>query len=250
MKTNNPKTFVVHALIFLMLGLTGCASQRSAERDRNPDPFEPANRLIYRINDIGDRYVAKPVAKAYEGALPQAFRAGANNFLENLRYPITIINDFLQGKIRQGGADLARFAINSTVGVLGIFDPATEIGLRANDEDFGQTLAVWGVPQGPYLMVPVFGPYTLTHGLGALVDTQASLMTQYPDSSLTGKVGGWYLVHKRYRILGADEEIQRAFDPYLFIRDAYLQHRQFQIYDGDVPDDDLFPEDNYDDYDD
>lgn len=250
MSTFSQRHFFFHAFIVLIIGLTGCASQGRAERERNPDPFEPANRAIYRINDIGDRYVAKPVAKAYERMLPRAFRLGANNFLENLRYPITIVNDFLQGKVRQGGADIARFAINSTVGLLGIFDPATEIGLRANDEDFGQTLAVWGVPQGPYLMVPVFGPYTLTHGLGALVDTQASLMTQYPDSSLTGKVGGWYLVHKRYRILGADEEVQRAFDPYLFIRDAYLQYRRFQIYDGNIPDDDLFPEDDYDDYDD
>lgn len=237
--------WITAALVLLLLG--GCASRGTGEREPNPDPLEPVNRIVYRFNDLGDRYLAKPVAKAYEKATPRVIRIGANNFLENLRYPITFVNQFLQGKFREGGADLARFLLNSTVGIIGIFDPATEVGLKAHDEDFGQTLYKWGVPQGPYLMVPVFGPYSLTHGLGELLDTNFSVMVQYPDSSLTTKVGLWYLVHKRYRVLPADEEIQRAYDPYLFIRDAYLQNRRYQLYDGDVPEDELFPEDEFDD---
>lgn len=227
-----------------LLLVAGCASRSGTEREPNPDPLEPVNRVMFRINDVGDRYIAEPLARAYEKASPRAFRIGANNFFENLRYPITVVNQFLQGKFRQGGADLARFALNSTVGVIGIFDPATEIGLAAHDEDFGQTLAVWGVPQGPYLMVPVFGPYTLGHGFGELLDTEASLLVQYPDSSLTTKLGLWYLVHRRYRLLGTEDEVRRAFDPYLFVRDAYLQNRRYEIYDGNVPEEEMFPEED------
>lgn len=230
----------------LAMVITACAARGTSREDRNPDPFEPVNRVVYRFNEIGDRYVGKPVARTYERALPQAFRTGANNFLENLRYPITVVNNFLQGKWREGTADLGRFALNSTVGLAGFFDPAAAVGLDAHDEDFGQTLAVWGVPQGPFLMVPVFGPYTLTHAFGELADTNVSVMTQYPDSSVRTKVAVWYLVHRRHRLLGADEEIERAFDPYLFIRDAYLQNRRFQIYDGNVPEDELFPEEDLD----
>ncbi len=232
---------------FALLSLGGCASRQADDREPNPDPLEPVNRIVYKVNDFGDRYLAKPLAKAYEKASPRVFRVGANNFLENLRYPITIVNQFLQGKFRKGGSDLARFLLNSTVGVIGIFDPATDVGLKAHDEDFGQTLAVWGMPEGPFLMVPVFGPYSMTHAFGELLDTQASIIVQYPDSSLTTKIGIWYLVHKRYRVLPADEEIQRAFDPYLFIRDAYLQHRKYEIHDGNVPEEELFPEDEFED---
>ncbi len=230
-----------------LLMLAGCASRQAAELEPNPDPLEPINRAVYRFNDVADRYVGEPLARAYEKASPRAFRIGANNFFENLRYPITIINQFLQGKPRQGAADLARFLVNSTIGVIGIFDPATDIGLKAHDEDLGQTLAVWGVPEGPYLVVPIFGPYTLTHGLGDLVDTQASVLTRYPDSSLTAKLWLWYQLHRRYRLLGAEEEVRRAFDPYLFVRDAYMQNRRYEIYDGDVPDEELFPEDEFED---
>lgn len=228
----------------LALAAAGCATNPPAgDGERNPDPFEPVNRAIYKVNDLGDRYIAKPAARAYEKGTPRAFRVGANNFLGNLRYPITIVNDFLQGKLRQGSADLARFAINSTVGLGGLFDPASTIGLRANDEDFGQTLSVWGLPEGPYLMVPVFGPYTVSSAVGDLAGTQVSLLVQGPEDEAAIAMWVWYLVHQRYSVLGADEEIQRAFDPYIFIRDAYLQNRRYKIYDGDPPEDELFPED-------
>jgi phospholipid-binding lipoprotein MlaA len=234
------------ALIAASVLSGGCASQSTSEREPNPDPFEPVNRVMYTLNDYGDRYIAEPVAKGYEKATPLAVRRGANNFFSNLRYPITIINDFLQGKAGQGGADLTRFLMNSTVGLLGVFDPATAAGFPEHDEDLGQTLAVWGVPPGPYFMVPVFGPYTLGHGLGALADTQVSVLTQYDDSSLTGKLGIGYLVHERYQLLDATDEVRAAFDPYVFVRDAYFQNRQYLIYDGNVPEEEMFPEDEFD----
>lgn len=227
--------------------LSACTAQQAAQLEpANPDPFEPVNRAIYALNDFGDRYLARPVAQGYEKATPGAFRTGASHFLDNLRYPITIINDFLQGKVRQGGADLARLALNSTVGLLGIFDPASEMGLRANNEDFGQTLAVWGVPEGPYLVVPVFGPYTVSGVVGDLAGTQISPLVQLPEGGAAWAFWAWYLVDTRYRLLGIDEEVRRAFDPYALVRDAYLQRQRYKILDGQVPDDELILDEELD----
>lgn len=227
--------------------LSGCASDKATRSEpKNPDPFEPFNRAMYKVNDVGDRYIAMPAVKAYQHATPSAFRIGMSHFLDNLRYPITIVNDFLQGKVHQGGADVARFAVNSTVGLFGLFDPAGEIGLGQHDEDFGQTLAVWGVPQGPYLVVPVFGPYTVTSAFGALVDTQTSPLVQLPQDGLAIALWGAYLVDTRYRLVGIDQEVRQAFDPYVFVRDAYLQNRRFKIYDGRVPEDEPLPDDEPD----
>lgn len=241
MKGPTPTLASALILSVAVLSLGGCAARQAEER--NPDPLEPVNRAVYRFNDVADRYVAKPAAKTYKKILPHVVRTHTTSFFNNLLYPITVVNDFLQGKVRQGGADLARFAVNTTVGIIGIFDPATDMGLEAHDEDFGQTLAVWGVPDGPYLMVPIFGPRTLSHAVGSLADTQVSILVQYDDSSVRSKVGLWYMVHKRHQLLELDEEIEKAFDPYLFIRDAYFQNRQFLIYDGEVPEEEWYPED-------
>lgn len=233
------------AQIFIAAVLCGCASKQGAEREPpDPDPFEPFNRVMYKVNDFGDRYLARPVAKTYEKVTPRVLRTGASNFLDNLRYPITIINDFLQGKFRQGGADLARMALNSTLGVLGLFDPATDAGLKEHDEDFGQTFAVWGIPDGPYLMVPIFGPYTVTSLIGDLAGTQVSPLVQSPENGAALALWAWYLVDARYRLLPIDEEIQRAFDPYIFVRDTYLQNHRYKIHDGQVPEEELLPEDD------
>lgn len=241
-KTALTRLMTLAAMATVAILLTGCGSNGAARKPpENPDPFEKVNRAIYKFNDVGDRYVARPLAKGYEKATPRALRNGIGNAFDNMRYPITIINDFLQGKFRQGGEDLARFAINSTIGLGGLFDPATEAGLRENDEDFGQTFVKWGAPEGPYLMVPVFGPYTITSGVGDLVGTQASLLVQLPDDSAT-TAALWiaYLIHVRYTLLGVDEQVREAYDPYIFVRDAYLQNRRYKALDGDVPEDDLY----------
>jgi phospholipid-binding lipoprotein MlaA len=224
--------------------LAGCASRGATERDpADRDPLEPVNRAIFRFNDVADRYVARPAAKAYRKATPGALRAGISNLFGNLRYPVTIVNDFLQGKWRQGGADFARFALNTTIGLGGLFDPAQAVGLTEHDEDFGQTLVAWGVPEGPFLMVPILGPYTLTSGVGELAGTPLRLITYLPESEQV--VGAWTLdlLQRRAALLGTDEQVRETFDPYLFVRDAYLQNRQFKIYDGDPPEDQWLPED-------
>lgn len=233
-------------LVSLVLAtMCGCASRGTVRSEPDPDPLEPLNRAVYRFNDVADRYIAKPLARGYEKATPQALRSGLGNALDNLRYPITIVNDLLQGKFAQGGADLGRFVLNSTVGLLGFFDPATEAGLIEHDEDFGQTFAVWGIPEGPYLMVPIFGPYTVGSGIGDLAGTQVSLLTQGPEDAALYSLWTFYLVDRRYRLLDLDEQIQEAFDPYLFIRDAYLQNRRYKIYDGNVPEEDYLLEDEF-----
>ncbi len=244
MKARWPLWRVTCAVIGIAL-LGGCAASGPQRAEGpNPDPLEPMNRAIYRFNDVVDRYVGKPVARAY-GKTPVPVRTGIGNFLDNLRYPITIVNDFLQGKVRQGGADLLRFTVNSTIGLLGVLDPAAKAGLRENDEDFGQTFAVWGLGDGPYLVIPIFGPYTAGSVIGDLAGTQISLLTQGPKGKTAIALWALYLVDKRHGVLDFDEQIQQAFDPYLFIRDAYLQNRRYKIYDGNVPDDELYPEDDF-----
>lgn len=234
------------------LGAAGCASQAAtAKAPPDPDPLESVNRAIYSANEMLDHFVARPVARGYEKLTPQFFRTGAGNFFRNLGYPVTILNDFLQGKFRQGGADTLRFVMNTTVGLAGILDPATEMGLEAHDEDFGQTLAVWGLSDGPYLVLPVFGPTTLLTGVGDLADTQASLLYQWPGSNGSrNALVVWELIHRRYGMLPYDEQVEKAFDRYAFVRDAYLQNRRYKIHDGQLPVDDLFPEDFDDDFED
>ncbi|MBW7930171.1 MAG: VacJ family lipoprotein [Gammaproteobacteria bacterium] len=238
--------------LFIALGAAGCASQAAtAKAPPDPDPLEPVNRAIYSANEVLDYFVARPVARGYEKLTPQFFRTGAGNFFRNLGYPVTILNDFLQGKFRQGGADTLRFAMNTTVGLAGLLDPATEMGLEVHDEDFGQTLAVWGLPEGPYLVMPVFGPTTLLAGAGDLADTQASLLYQWPGSNGSrNALVAWELTHRRYTLLPYDEQVEQAFDRYAFVRDAYLQNRRYKIHDGQLPVDDLFPDDFEDDYED
>jgi phospholipid-binding lipoprotein MlaA len=230
-------------LFIAVTGLSGCATSGAQRAEPNPDPFENVNRAVYSFNDTLDRWVAQPVAKGYQRSVPLPVRESVSNFLANLRYPITIVHDFLQGKPRQGMQDLARFGVNSTLGLLGFFDPAGRAGMEAHEEDLGQTLAVWGVPDGPYLMLPIFGPNTVTGMVGDLADTQISPLLQLPDEpAVVWGLTGLYLLDQRYRILGFDDEVRSSFDPYLFVRDSYLQNRLYKIHDGQVPEDELYPE--------
>lgn len=237
------------ALALLMVAAQALANDDDPAPPRNPDPFEQINRIAFAFNDAGDRWVARPVAQAWEKSTPPPLRRGASNFFGNLRYPVTIVNQFLQGKFAEGGRDVARFVINTTIGLGGLFDPATEIGLRRNNEDFGQTLVVWGVPDGPYLVVPLVGPRTVTHGIGTLADLYVDPLIQWPNSSVSSKAGIVFIVHERSTLLSADRELREAFDPYVFMRDAYLQNRRFRIFDGELPDDDLLLDDLFDDWD-
>jgi len=226
----------------LALGAAGCASNRGTVPTEAFDPIEPVNRAVFRFNDVGDRYLLRPAASGYEKGLPPEMRGGVRNVFSNLLYPVTIANAFLQGKFRQCARDGARFLLNSTVGLAGIFDPATRVGLEENDEDFDQTLAVWGVGEGPFLMVPIFGPRTLRHGVGDIVDAPLTPFANITSNGVDWALGAWviYQIDNRSRLLSTDHLVFEAYDPYIFVRDAYLQNRRYLALDGNLPEDDAY----------
>lgn len=217
---------VMRALLvgLVLLAIGGCATNGTK------DPLEPVNRKVHAFNRTADRWVLKPVAEGYVSATPQSLQNGVSNIFDNLLYPTVIINQLLQGKAKTGVQDAGRFLINSTVGLLGLFDVATQIGLEKNEEDFGQTFAVWGFPRGAYLVLPLLGPSSIREGSGSL----AGIVT-YPVTYIEPDVVRWSLfglrtIDARANLLGAEPLI--TGDEYTFTRDAYLQRRDFLIRDG------------------
>ncbi|HWK74152.1 MAG TPA: VacJ family lipoprotein [Povalibacter sp.] len=222
------------AIVTVLLVSAGCAS--TPGRTHTDDPLEGMNRGIYKFNDTLDRAALKPVAKGYRKITPRWVRGGIGNFFANLSYPTTIVNQFLQGKARLGLRDTGRFLVNSTIGVAGLLDVATPLGLTANDEDFGQTLAMWGVGSGPYLTLPFFGPSSLRDAPSKVFDYFLGPLV-YIDIPWETEAGirALNLVHDRSELLPLDATLQSAFDPYGFIREAWVQQREFAIYDGNPP---------------
>ena len=219
-------------IIFLLLPIlfSGCASSPDSAGKQENDPFESFNRQIYSFNEGADEYVIGPIAHAYRDVFPEPIRNSIRNFLLNLKTPMSAINATLQGDIERGLIAVGRFTVNSTVGILGLFDVAKYIGLESVDEDFGQTLGAWGIEPGPYLILPILGP-TSTRDLG-------------------GKVGDWvvdpvglYLIREDYEdvLLGTkltkalDTRVEldgviegtrkNSLDPYAIMRTMYLQRR-------------------------
>ncbi len=191
------------------------------------DPYEGFNRSMYGFNMKVDKYVLKPVANGYKAVTPEFMQTGVTNFFTNLKGINVVLNDVFQGKFHQSARDAGRFATNSTIGVLGLFDVASEFGLENNVEDFGQTLAVWGVSQGPYLVLPLFGPTTLRDGSAVVFDKAANPGTYVPG---TGIVEG---INDRANAEGALNFIdEAALDPYVFTRESFLQYRQNLVNDG------------------
>jgi phospholipid-binding lipoprotein MlaA len=221
---------------FLLLALLLSACTRPPNDSPSEDPFEKINRPIYMLNAGLDTYLLRPLAVGYEFITPQFFRTGVSNFFDNLTYPVTMVNSFLQGKLLQGTQDTGRFLLNSTVGLAGVLDPASAVGLRYNDEDFGQTFSVWGIPQGPYLVLPLLGPSTVTSGIGLLPDSLVNPLLQWPSSSVRSKLVIGWTIESRQTLLAIDAAVRESFDPYLFIRESYLQNRRFLIHDGNLPD--------------
>jgi phospholipid-binding lipoprotein MlaA len=223
-------------LIFLccLAALGGCAT--TPGRTVNDDRWEGFNRGVYKFNDALDRAGLKPVAKGYKKITPQWMRTGVSNFFANLEYPTVILNQFLQGKGKLGLRDTGRFIVNTTLGIGGLFDVATHMGLERNDEDFGQTLAKWGVSSGPYLMLPLFGPSSLRDAPSHIVEYFFDPST-YWDIPWEAEWGqrGLNVIQTRAGLLTLDPTLQRAFDPYAFIRDAWVQQREFAVFDGNPP---------------
>lgn len=209
-------------------GVSGCASTAS-----NPkDPYEGFNRAMFSVNEGIDK-VAKPVAEGYDAVAPLPVKAGIGNFFGNIGDVWIAVNNFLQGKGGDGFSDVGRFLINTTIGIGGVFDVASEMGLEKHSEDFGQTLAVWGVPEGNYLFWPLIGPRTTRDTFGWLVDTTADPVWRVDDVALRNSLVGVRFVDVRASLLPTDKVVeQAAFDKYVYIRDAYLQNRRSVVRDG------------------
>lgn len=215
-----------------------------------PDPLEGMNRAIFSFNQEADRWVLKPVAEAYTEVAPEELRNGISNFLSNLGDLKVIANDLLQLKLEQAGQDTGRFLLNTTVGFFGFFDPATEFGLPKNHEDFGQTLGVWGVPSGPYLVLPILGPSTIRDTGGLIVDGQIDPAHNIDHPGRRNAViftqRGLNAVDIRAKLLGSEKLLESNLDPYEFFKQAYFQKRASQILDKPVneaptiSDDELF----------
>jgi phospholipid-binding lipoprotein MlaA len=223
-------------VLSLMVWLAGCAS---AEHRVASDPIEPFNRGVYRFNDALDRAVLKPVAKGYVKVTPEFVRTGVGNFFENLAYPSTVVNQLLQGKVKEAGQDSARLLINTTLGWGGIFDVATGASLPKHQEDSGQTLGKWGVPAGPYLVLPFMGPASLRDAPARFVDEFARPLHWWGQDTARWGSLAVSLVDQRARLLPLDKTLSETYDPYAFIREAYLQRRQFLVYDGNPPEEPL-----------
>lgn len=234
------------AVVTLSLSLSGCASmhdpQRIAplattpEREAAVDPFEPFNRQVLRFNLFVDDLILRPAARVYDRLVPELVQRAVENVLGNLHDPWIAANGLLQGKPAQAASDLGRFVFNSTLGFFGVVDLASEIGLPKHREDFGQTLATWGIPAGPYLMLPGLGPSSVRDTLAFGVDYSGSLKNHVDSSQVRALMSGLDVLQSRARALPAQPFLEQALDRYLLIRDSHLQRRRSQIYDGDPPD--------------
>jgi len=222
------------------LSLTGCATGPNA----NPkDPLEPMNRSISRFNDSLDENVLKPVATGYRDVTPDLVQKGVRNVFNNLSDAWSTVNNGLQLKGRDTAESFMRVVVNTVFGVYGIFDVATEIKLQRHTEDFGQTLGYWGVPSGPYLVLPVLGPSTLRDTAGLPVDTSADVVRHLDHIPTRNSAMGLRIVEKRADLLKATNMLEEAaLDKYSFTRDSYLQYRRSQIYDGNPPEEEDLPD--------
>ncbi len=201
---------------------------------RNPDPFEPLNRKLYAFNNGLDKVVLRPLAKGYDYVLPAPVKRGMGNFFANMYDANAALNSVLQWRWKGAGQAAGRFVINSTVGLLGFFDVATRMGISPYRTDFGHTLAIWGAPSGPYLMVPLFGPRTIRSGTGTIFDAYASVPAYLDNVRVRNSLWGLELIDGRSRLLAADSLM--SGDEYIFVRDAYLQTRETFVNDGVVQD--------------
>ncbi|PLW69003.1 hypothetical protein C0039_10315 [Pseudohalioglobus lutimaris] len=207
----------------------------AAEPERNPDPLEAINRPLFELNNKLDQYFLRPVAQGYDWVMPGFAKRGVGNMFANMYDFNSAINGVLQGRFVGAAQGGGRFLVNSTLGLAGLFDVATPMGIRPYRTDFGHTLAIWGFESGPYLMVPFFGPRTVRSGTGTVFDVYTSIPTYIDNVPVRNSLFGLELIDGRARLLQADELL--SGDAYIFIRDAYLQQRETFVNDGVVQDD-------------
>jgi phospholipid-binding lipoprotein MlaA len=223
----------VLCLCLVLLG--GCVALPPGTTRSPRDPWERMNRTTYKVNTTLDHAILRPVARGYHRHVPQFAQTGVANFISNIAYPKVIINDVLQGQFRAFGNDVGRFLMNTTFGVGGLFDAATQAGLDRNDRDFGQTFGKWGVPSGPYLVLPLFGPSDVRDAVGKIpeyfADPRYFIRNPWWEWSLWG-IG---VVNARVSLLPLDPSVDSAYDPYALVRNVYLQTRDFKVHGDTTP---------------
>jgi phospholipid-binding lipoprotein MlaA len=230
---------VLLCLITGVLLLSGCASRDATEQQASAyqdpkDPLEPVNRALWDFNyDVLDAYVLRPVTITYVDYMPQFARTGLLNAAENLEEPSNTLNNLLQGKLDGTFISLGRFLLNSTVGLLGTIDVATEIGLVKKEEEFGEVLGKWGVGTGPYLMIPALGPSDVRSSVGDVVDSAYS-----PIDSLNFYLAllrnGIKAIESRASVIQQEQQLDNSTDPYAFVKSAYFQNLEYKVNDGEI----------------
>jgi phospholipid-binding lipoprotein MlaA len=225
------------ALFALTCGLVGCASLPEGSKRDPRDHAERFNRSMYKFNTALDHAILRPVARGYVKVTPHPVRTGISNFFSNLGYTKTIGNDAFQGHFLDFGSDIARFVVNTTVGIGGLFDPATRIGLDKHDRDFGQTLGKWGLPTGTYLMLPLLGPSDLRDAFGLIPDRFMSIESQITDPVIQASLIVTDKVNGRADLLPFDKVVDTAYDPYALVRNVWFQKRDHKVHGDGGPDD-------------
>ena len=234
---NNIMSRFKNVLLILSLTLLSACATIPGGTSKD-DPFESYNRAMFSFNDGLDEHIVKPIAEGYDAVVPSPVKTGVSNFFSNIGDIFVILNDLLQFKFSQAAQDTGRFLINSTFGLYGLFDVATPMGLTKNHEDFGQTLATWGVASGPYIVLPFYGPRTLRSTGGLIVETILAPINEIKNQDTFYATFALETIDARYNLLDESRIVdQAALDEYSFVRDAYLQHRKNLIYDGNPPED-------------
>ncbi len=228
-------------LISLLLSILSV----SAIAEENVDPFEDVNRSIYEFNDTIDDNLLEPVSRAYKDHVPEVAQDGVSNFFGNLRDVTTLANQILQFKPVESAETFGRILVNSTIGLGGLFDVASDMNLTTENEDFGQTMAVWGVEEGPYVVIPLLGPSTVRDGAGVYVDltSPANMVNEMDDIGFVS-ASAMNIIDKRVELLPVTDMLDQSDDPYIAMRSSYLQKRTFDVFDGDLP----VEEDEFDDF--
>lgn len=217
--------------------MTGCASTPDAPPG---DPLESFNRSVYEFNDAADRAILKPTAEGYQKVTPKPVRRGVRNFFDHLDDVTVLVNEMLQLKPERAAGTFSRLVWNSTLGLAGLIDVASSMDLPKHEEDFGQTLGYWGVDSGPYLVLPFLGPSTVRDGTGLLVDYRTDPVRYVDDETTRWSLRGLRVLDRRAELLRAGRVLdEAALDPYSFLRDSYLQRRNYLIHDGNPPLEDL-----------
>ncbi len=224
-------TIRVSALSLLLLCLFGCAAAPAKKDPR--DPWERMNRTTFNFNTKVDHAVLRPIARGYQKVTPQFVRTGVSNFVDNLEYPVVIVSDLLQARFKPFARDTGRFLMNTTLGIGGLLDPATQAGLEKNENDIGLTFGRWGIPKGPYFVIPFLGPSDVRDGLGRIPASLYLSPQHYAnDWRIEYSIWAVAVVDARYRLLPADSALDSAYDPYLFMKNAYLQRRDYLLNKG------------------